>query len=42
MDAVREGRPHQCDPTDNWPSFATEVAATESSRRGAWVDVALD
>jgi predicted dehydrogenase len=32
--AIREGRPHQCDVDDNWPSFATAMAALESVRSG--------
>ncbi|HZQ98038.1 MAG TPA: Gfo/Idh/MocA family oxidoreductase [Chloroflexota bacterium] len=34
VDAIREGRPHQCDVADNWPSFATAMAALESVRGG--------
>ena len=38
--AVREGRPHQCDLAANGPSFATAVAAGQSSATGGWVEVA--
>lgn len=32
--AIAEGRPHQCDIEDNWPSFAAAIAATESVQSG--------
>jgi predicted dehydrogenase len=34
MAAVAEGRRHQCDVDDNWPSFAAAIAATESVQAG--------
>jgi predicted dehydrogenase len=37
--AIAEGRPHQCDIADNWPSFAAAIAATESVQRGQAVKV---
>jgi predicted dehydrogenase len=40
MSAVAEGRPHSCDVADNWPSFATAIAAVESVRSGQPVKVA--
>jgi predicted dehydrogenase len=40
MAAIAEGRPHQCDVADNWPSFATAMAAVESVQSGKAVEVA--
>ena len=37
--AMREGRPHPCDIQDNWPSFATAMAALEAVRTGQPVRV---
>jgi predicted dehydrogenase len=34
MAAAAEGRRHQCDVEDNWPSFAAAIAATESAQSG--------
>jgi predicted dehydrogenase len=40
MAAIAEGRTHQCDVADNWPSFAAAIAATESVQSGSAVAVA--
>ena len=37
--AIREGKPHSCDIEDNWPSFATAMAAVESALSGESVKV---
>lgn len=37
--AIREGKPHTCDIEDNWPSFATAMAAVESALTGETVKV---
>jgi predicted dehydrogenase len=42
VEAIREGRRHKCDLRDNWPSFATAMAARESARTGAPVKVAAE
>lgn len=42
FDAIRENRPHPCDVRDNWPSFATSMAAVESARTGKPVRVARE
>jgi predicted dehydrogenase len=38
--AIRAGRPHPNDLQDNWPSFATAMAALESVRTGQAARVA--
>jgi predicted dehydrogenase len=42
VQAIREGRPHPNDLADNWPSFATAMAALESVRTGQPVRVASE
>jgi predicted dehydrogenase len=39
VEAIREGRPHKCDVRDNWPSFATAMAARQSAQSGMPVKV---
>lgn len=40
--AIREGKPHVCDIDDNWPSFATAMAAVESALTGEAVKVEVE
>jgi predicted dehydrogenase len=42
VDAIAEGRRHPCDVADNWPSFATAMAAVESAETGKAVRVATE